>query len=445
MTQTEQIETYRYRTPLMVLGIILAVGLAPLLLYRFFYGQVAAVTPTEAKKLLRMCNISSILIDTSSSDEFDSIHIDGAQSWPLAEIFAIDSRDEVPQQFRDKTLLLICNVGIANTSAAKHLIGIGLEKVMNVRGGTQEWIASVAKPKGDVFDRWIKESGEIVEFPFRQSPWHEQLLIVIGAFPVKISYTILSLGLAIILWPSKSPELAALRWSMIFFFLGENCCAINYYVFNNQSYLFEYLHGFGMLLSFSFVTYALLEGTDRRLLMLSEPQHRCAALGLCKRCIKYENVPCNLRRTFLVIIPAFIIIAFMPLCADWHNDSYNTMIFGTFFNYSHRIVYQMFEKVYCSVAAIVLLAISLLILMFKKNNPLPPAKIFFAAGAGPLGFGLFRTILVSIYRQNMVWFNFWEETTELLFIAGVCFVLWVFRRGLFKEGQCVSRNEVSDN
>ena len=433
MTQTEQIETYKYRTHLVVLGIILAVGLAPLLFYWLFYGQVTMVTPIEAKKLLRMPNSPAILIDTSPSDEFNSSHIDGAQNWPLAEILAVDSRDEVPKQFRDKTLLLMCNVGIASTSAAKHLIGMGLEKVMNVRGGTQEWIASVAGPKGDVFDRWIKESGEIVEFPFRQSPWHEQLLIVIGAFPIKISYTVLSLVLAIILWRSKSPELAALRWAMIFFFVGENCCAINYYIFNNTSYLSEYLHGFGMLLSFGFVTYALLEGMDRRILMLSEPEHRCAVIGLCKRCIKYENVPCNLRRTFFVIIPALIIIAFMPLCADWDNTSYNTMIFGTFFNFSHRIVYQMYEKVYCSIAAVVLLAISLLILMFKKNNPLPPAKIFFAAGAGPLGFGLFRSILVNIYRKNMVWFNFWEETTELLFIAGVCFVLWVFRRGLFEK------------
>jgi len=222
MTQTEQIETYKYRTHLVVLGIILAVGLAPLLFYWLFYGQVTMVTPIEAKKLLRMPNSPAILVDTSPCDEFNSIHIDGAQNWPAAEILAVDSRDEVPKQFRDKTLLLMCNVGIASTSAAKYLIGMGLEKVMNVRGGTQEWIASVAGPKGDVFDRWIKESGEIVEFPFRQSPWHEQLLIVMGAFPIKISYTVLSLVPAIILWRSKSPELAALRWAMIFFFVGEN-------------------------------------------------------------------------------------------------------------------------------------------------------------------------------------------------------------------------------
>jgi hypothetical protein len=76
--------------------------------------------------------------------------------------------------------------------------------------------------------------------------------------------------------------------------------------------------------------------------------------------------------------------------------------------------------------------VSLLILAFKKDDPLPLAKIFFAAGIGPLGFGMFRSILTGMYSQHMVWFNFWEEVTELLFIVGVCFILWVFRQSLFR-------------
>ena len=426
------VEAHSDQTRLMVPTIILIVGLVPLILYWFFYGHVPAVTPTRAKHLLRMPNSSAILVDVRSSDDFDSRHIDGARNWPLTEILGIDSADEVPEQFRDKTLLFLCRVGATSQFATGHLVGAGLEEVFNVRGGTQEWIASVSSPKGDVFDRWITQSGRIVELPFRRSPVYEQLLLVICGFPVKIGYTLLSLALVIILWRRKSPDLAALRWSMIFFFIGENCCAINYSLFADKSYLFEYLHGFGMLLSFCFATYAVIEGMDRRILMLSDPDRKCAALGLCTRCIKYEDVPCGLRRTFLVIIPALIIITFMPLCADWHQTSYNTMIFGTFFNYSHRFIYQVFERLYCPIASMALLTLSLLILMFRKDDPLPTAKIFFAAGMGPLGFGTFRTILAGIYSDNMIWFNLWEETTELLFVAGVCFILWVFRNGLFK-------------
>jgi hypothetical protein len=132
-----------------------------------------------------------------------------------------------------------------------------------------------------------------------------------------------------------------------------------------------------------------------------------------------------------MVIPASILLAFMPLCADWHSNSYNTMVFGTFYNYTHRLIHQQFELLYCPIVSIVLLTASLLVLAIKKKDPLPLAKVIFAAGIGPLGFGMFRGILAGLYSRNMVWFSFWEEGTELLFVIGVCFVLWIFRRSLF--------------
>lgn len=433
MKQTgKTVETYGHRTRLMVLGIIVAGGLAPLILYWLFWGRIPSVTPIPAKELLRMTNSSAILVDVRSSDEFDSSHIDGAQNWPLTEILATHSKSEVPEQFRDKTLLLISNVGVAGRSATKHLVSTALEKVMNVRGGIQEWIGSVAGPKGDVFDRWKTASGDIFEFPFRQSPRYEQLLTVINGFVIKPIHMVLSLALVLVLWRSRSADLAALRRGITFLFVGENCCAINYLFFNHTSYFFEYLHSFGMLLCFGFVTYAVLEGMDRRILMLSDPERKCAALSLCKECVKYANIPCGLKRTFFLIIPASIILAFLPLCADYHDTSYNTVIFGTFYNYSYALVRQQFEILYCPIAAIAMLVISLLILFLRKENPLPPAKIAFAAGIGPLGFGTLRMILTSTYSHNLMWSDFWEEATELLLVAGVCVVLWIFRHRLFR-------------
>jgi hypothetical protein len=66
-----------------------------------------------------------------------------------------------------------------------------------------------------------------------------------------------------------------------------------------------------MLLCFGFVTYAALEGFDRRILHLSDPQRRCAALGLCGACIKYAPVPCGLAQTFHLILPALLVVAWM--------------------------------------------------------------------------------------------------------------------------------------
>ncbi len=44
---------------------------------------------------------------------------------------------------------------------------------------------------------------------------------------------------------------------------------------------------------------------------------------------------------------------------------------------------------------------------------------------------MLRTVLTGLYADNLVWSWSWEEITELLFVAGVCFVLWIFRAGLF--------------
>ena len=75
------------------------------------------------------------------------------------------------------------------------------------------------------------------------------------------------------------------------------------------------------------------------------------------------------------------------------------------------------------------------------------AKVFFAAGIGPLGFGMFRSILTTMYCNNLVWFAFWEESTELIFIVGVCFILGIFRKGLFEkaDSQTAGREKSFEN
>lgn len=416
----------------LVMGVALAGGLLPLMLYWLVWGQIDKITPPQAKALLQKGDSKVMLVDIRPKGEYESAHIEGAQHWPLKDVLSIESAGDVPGQFHGKTLLLICDGGALSNFATRHLTNAGVEKAMSVRGGIQEWIGSVSGPEGGAFEKYRSASGQINEFPTRISPVYEQVAAVANGFVIKPTYTILAGILALLLWRRKTPDLIALRWSMIFFFIGENFCAVNYLLFTDKSHLLEYLHSFGMLLSFGFVTYAILEGADSRILMLSDPNKKCAALRLCGKCIKYEDVPCGLKRTFFMIIPASILLAFMPLCADWHSNSYNTMIFGTFYNYTHRMVHQQFELLYCPIVSIVLLTISLLVLSLRKTGALLLAKIFFAAGVGPLGFGMFRGILAGLYSQNMVWFHFWEEATELLFIVGICFVLWVFRQSLFE-------------
>jgi len=177
-------------------------------------------------------------------------------------------------------------------------------------------------------------------FPFRKSPPIEQAIAVLSYFFIKPIYMLLSLVVVAVLWKNTATDLVALRWGMISFFLGESACAVNYFGFKETSYLWEYLHGAGMFVSFGFITYAVLEAIDARILGLSDSQRRCAATRLCGACIKQADVPCGLQRSFYLLIPALMVIAMMIPLADWHDNSYNTVIFGQPYNYGHLRVEQ---------------------------------------------------------------------------------------------------------
>jgi len=74
----------------------------------------------------------------------------------------------------------------------------------------------------------------------------------------------------------------------------------------------------------------------------------------------------GLKRMFYLLIPALILLAFMLPAADWQNNSYNTVIFGQYYNYAHLWIYQLYENWYCAAAAVLMLGISLLILCIKN-------------------------------------------------------------------------------
>jgi rhodanese-related sulfurtransferase len=423
------------RSTALVVATLVLVGTGiPLVLYWLLYGGIPTVVPQEAKRLLHEESAATILFDLRTPENYEAGHIEGARNWPLEEILAISSPDSIDAELHGKTLLLVCDVGMASPRAVWHLSHIGVEGAINVRGGIQEWMHSAPQREGGPWDRW-RTPGGLESFPFRQSPLIEQVLAVVSYFLVKPIYMLLSLAVAAALWKSVSGDLVALRWGMIFFFLGETACAVNYFGYKETSYLWEYLHSAGMFVCFGFVAYAAMEAVDRRILGLSDPQRQCAAARLCGACIKHADVPCGLRRLFYLLIPVLMVAAMMVPTADWHDSSYNTLIFGVPYNYGHLRVFQQVENWYCPAAAMGMFGMSLAILLLKRREPIGPAKIAFAAGIGLLGFGMFRMILGAAYDQNRVWFLFWEETTEFLLIFGICCLPWIFRaiESLFKQ------------
>jgi phage shock protein E len=419
------------RTAVVLLAIVAA--LPPVVAYWTFLGRTPTIAPEEAKQVLSDPETAAVLVDVRSPEEFAKHHLDAARNWPYEQISALSSAQDVSEELRGKRLMLICESGILSGLATRHLQQIGATDALNVEGGMQIWVATADRPCILGLCQIRTKSGAVENIPSRPSSQLEQGIAVFTGFFVKPLYTVISLAIFLFLWRQSAPDLTALRWAMICFFVGENFCAANYLGCGDRSVLFEYLHSYGMVLCFGLTTYALLEGIDLRLLKLSNPESQCAALGLCRRCIKHADAPCGLRRVFQFLIPAMMTVSLAPLCADMVPNSYNTTIFGTFYNYSHPIVHQVFEVRYLPAAAFVLLGVSLLLLRPARPDAMLWPKIFFAAGIGAMGFSFFRLFLLDCYRDNLLWFASWEEFTEMLFILGVVLVLWTFRHSIFSK------------
>lgn len=420
------------RKKLLLFLMIIVVGILPIVLYRMFIASEPTITPGEAMELLNKPGTEAVLVDIRTPAEFKNNNLYGAKNWPYKNIMALSSLDDVPEQFVGKHLLLLCKSGINSTFAVRRLQKLGAANITNVRGGMQEWLASAKAPYTLEFYKTREDSGETRNFTSREMPLYQQWIVIGYAFVIKPVYMLLSLIFIIILWRTPWFDLRALKWGLSFFLVGEAACSVNYLLFRNTSYLSEYLHSFGMVVSFGFITFALLEGMDRRIIKFSDMEQKCAALPLCRSCFKYTEAPCGLKRFFLFFALAGIVLAFIPLTGVPYWVSYNTYILGTLYNYSHPVIQQLFEIRLCPVIAILLFFTSLLILLFKKKDPVTTAKVFFSGGVGYLSFGMLRFFLLGSYRDNLLWEAFWEETTEFIFIAAVGITLWIFRHKLLK-------------
>lgn len=422
-----------YRIPLLVVLLILVGGVLPVAVYWTIWGQAQGVSPQQARQMLADPVGRALLVDVRSPREYDAGHLDGAASWPYELIACAGSSKEVLPHYAGRRLIMICDGGLMGAAAAAKLHALFRGDVFYVRGGIQAWRVAGDETSDTLAVTRRTPSGAGPGPVFRESSVLEQWAGVLSAFAVKPTYMVGALVLAFLLRRQRAADLAALRWGLIFFFAGEAFCAVNYLVFSEESFLMEYLHSFGMVLSFAFATYAIFEGIDSRLIHYSDAASHCAAVGLCQGCIKHADVPCGLKRVFELAIPILIGLAAMPLCGEPLGVAYNTRVLGTLYTYMHPAVHQVFETRFCPLMAMLLLATSLAILLVRRKDPVRLAKVFFAAGTGYLGFSLLRMTIFRVFQDNQVWFTTWEELTELAFIAGVAGILWIFRYGLFSR------------
>jgi len=413
--------------------IILLGGLIPIVLYWGILGRVPTLTSEAAMRMLNQDNSEALLIDVRSEDAFSQQHVEGAKNWSIDEIAAIQSPEEIPGAFRDQTLLFLCDTGNMGARATQLMSSIGLTDVYNVRGGMQEWAKSGAENPNLNYSHFVSPGREPY-LSIRGLSVFEQTMQVFSGFVIKPLYMLISLLLVLILRRMKSPDMVALRWSLLFFFVGEAFCAINYIVFQDDSLLMEYLHSFGMAVAFGFAVYAILEGIDFRVLQMSVSGKTCGAIRLCGPCSKYGEVDCKGQKVFQSIMVAFAIFALLSLPIRPNLSSYSSQIFGTIYHYTELAVFQILEARYLPIFAVLLLVMALIWMVYQREKIIPgSSRILFSAGVGALGFGLFRIFLVFAFEDQLLFAAFWEETTELLTILLIGGVLWLFRRQLLNE------------
>ncbi|MFA6241965.1 MAG: rhodanese-like domain-containing protein [Candidatus Hydrogenedentales bacterium] len=404
-------------------------GVAPIGLYLLAMSGVPRVTATEALALRKQSPDSVVLVDIRDSTAFQERRVAGAVLWPLSEIRARTIDQGLPDAIRDKRPILYCNNGFLTLEGVKRVRALGGIDPVMVQGG----LATFTVVDDRVLNRQQMEElfegrGEL---PYRDVPLVDQWALFLTGFVIKPLYMFLSFVLIVCLWRQTKADLAALRWALIFFLVGETACAVNYIVFAHESHLAEFIHSYSMVLTFAFLVFVMFETIDTRVIHFTDTSDSCALRPLCAVCHRNDAGVCGLVRLFQFIIPAMLVTSFMPLCFIPEMASYNTKILLTMYNSSHPVLYQIHESRVCPLFAAVLFGLSWWALCRAHNKDIWLARILFCAGVGCLGFGIFRVTLFAMFHENLEWFNSWEEITEFLLVAGIAAILHVFRKGLF--------------
>lgn len=412
--------------------LILLVGSIPIAAYLWFLGRVPTMDVDSALRLLNDPSQNAVLVDVRTNNEFLAMHVMGSHNWPAEKIASLQSLEQMPDELRDKELLLVCNTGFQSAQAVEKLRSLGVVDAYSLKGGLQKWIGISRPNASSIFTKIIYSSSE--QSPYRSMTLFQQTAAVFSGFGIKPLHMLLSAMLGFILLRQKAVDLRIFGWAVVIFLTAEIFCAINYLFYEHNSYLAEYLHSYGMALSFAFAAFAIMQGMDDRLLNLSAQEKRCILLSLCRGCVKYNRSSCKMRTLFQVTTIAMAVLAFIPLAASPAFNSYVTTIFGTPYNYCRLLLNQYLEGRYLPMVALFFCLGTIVIMRLDRKNEMPVmARILFAGASGALGFGMFRLMLGAVFGSALIWADFWEEVTELMFVAFAAVVLWIYRDGLLDE------------
>lgn len=93
-----------------------------------------SVTPAIATQLIN--KEDAVILDIRPKKEWTTGHITGARHIPMAEL---DRRMDELNKYKEKPVIVVCNLGQTAGAASKKLMAAGFSNVARLSGGMTEW------------------------------------------------------------------------------------------------------------------------------------------------------------------------------------------------------------------------------------------------------------------------------------------------------------------
>ncbi|WP_370279538.1 rhodanese-like domain-containing protein [Pontibacterium sp.] len=93
-----------------------------------------AVTPAIATQMIN--KEDAVILDIRPKKEWDTGRITGARHIPMAEL---ERRIDELNKYKEKPIIVVCNLGQTAGAATKKLKAAGFTNVMRLSGGMTEW------------------------------------------------------------------------------------------------------------------------------------------------------------------------------------------------------------------------------------------------------------------------------------------------------------------
>lgn len=235
----------------------------------------------------------------------------------------------------------------------------------------------------------------------------ELLALTTSLFTIKPIYLFLCVAILIVTWDRASSSAHSLFWGFSALLAGELICGATFFAFRRELIVSEHIHSFGMMVEFSCIAFVVITLIDRH---AAESQ---AAI----------------HPAFAFVSAMGILASFLPLAVSPTSSGYHADIYGFPYVYARFEFNQWVESRALPVASILFFSLALLFTLRATQSKLTnAAKAFLSTGIGLLAFSILRLSLGAMFAERLVWFEFWEEMTQLIIISTIAFLLWQFKR-----------------